>query len=146
MVKKFSKALDESFKNKLPAQHNTVLNKNNTDNKKQMEALVINNITMSYITMALSGNKALYMVEEVKTEEFSGGIVYKLIFLLLDEYWPEDIIGAAKNWMSLWNWSWTMGKAPKNLGGCMTRIVNKYQTKSDEGQKVATIHKRGVKQ
>ena len=54
-MKKFSEALDESFKNKLPVQQDAVLNKNNSDEKKQMEALVMNNIAMSYITMALSG-------------------------------------------------------------------------------------------
>ncbi len=62
----FREALAESFKNKQPVRHNAQLSTNYKDKRKQMDELVMNNITMSYITMALLGYEELYMVKEVK--------------------------------------------------------------------------------
>ncbi len=66
-VKTFCKAFDESFKIKLPVKHDSVLHEKNSDKKKQMEALVINNIAIRYITMALLGDEEMYMVKEDKS-------------------------------------------------------------------------------
>ena len=86
------------------------------------------------------------MAKELKTEEFPGGIAYKLILLLLDKYCPNDIIGAAEQLNELMKLKLDNGESPKKLSGCMARIISKYQTKLNEGQKVAIIHKWGGKQ
>ncbi len=79
-------------------------------------------------------------------KEFFCGITYKLIFLLLEEYQPDDNIGTAEQLNELIKMKLDDVESPKKLGGCMAKIVNKYQTKLDEGQKVAIIHKCGGKQ
>ena len=37
-------------------------------------------------------------------------------------------------------------ESPKKLSGCMSRIISKYQTKLNEGKKVAIIYNWGGKQ
>ena len=85
-VKEFSKSLYESFKEKLPTHQYKTLSVSYADRKKETEALVVSNVTMSYISVSLLGDEELQMVEEVNTEEFHGGIAYKLILLLLEKY------------------------------------------------------------
>ncbi len=88
IVKKFSEASDESFKEKLPTRPDERLNANVADEKKKMGALVMNNVAISYVTIAFLGDKELCMIKEIKTEELPGIIAYKLTLLLLDEYGP----------------------------------------------------------
>ncbi len=72
--------------------------------------------------------------------------MFKLILLLLDKYQPDGIIGMVEQLDKLMKLKLDDGKSLKKLGGHITRIINKYQTKLDKGQKVAIIHKCDQKQ
>ena len=77
-MKGFGEALDPNFKTEMPARFDEALNVSNNDEKKKKEALVKNNLAMSYFPMWLTGNGMLCMIEEVKTAEFPGGIACDL--------------------------------------------------------------------
>ena len=84
-MKGFGEALDPNFKTEMPARFDEALNVSNNDEKKKKEALVKNNVAMSYFTMGMTGDKMLCMIEEVKTPEFPGGIACDLWANLMEE-------------------------------------------------------------
>ena len=102
-MKGFGEALDPNFKTEMPARFDEALNLSNNDEKKKKEALVKNNVAMSYFTMGLTGDDVLCMIEEVKTPEFPGGIACDLWTNLMEEYRPDDTIGAAQQLNDLWH-------------------------------------------
>ena len=72
-LKKCDEALEETFKKELPARSNAVLYDMNATQKKQKEALMKNNLAMSYLAFALTMEEGLDFLEELKLAEFPGG-------------------------------------------------------------------------
>ena len=90
---------------------------NNSVQKKKKEALVMNNLAMSYFLMSFAGYEMLCMLEEVKTPEFPGGIACNLWANLLDKYCPDDTIGVAQQLTDLVKLELDMNKIQRNLVG-----------------------------
>ena len=116
-MKGFREALQPNFKNEMPDKFDEVLRDNDPDEKKKKDALKQNNLAMSYFTMAFMGDELLCMLEEVKTPEFPGGIAWQLWSDLMDEYHPNDTIGALHQLNELMGLKLKKGKNPKKLGG-----------------------------
>ena len=76
--------------------------------------------------MAFTGDKLLYILEEVKTPIFPGGIAWQLWSDLMDEYRPNDMIGAAHKLNELMGLKLKKGEDPKELDGQISKIINKY--------------------
>ena len=97
-LKIFEKALHPDFKDdEMLVQHDKTLNKNNAgDKKKKIEALATNNLGISYLSMAFTGDEMLCMIEEVKTPTFPGDVVCDLWKNLMDTFWPDDRIRVAQ--------------------------------------------------
>ena len=63
----------------MPASYNTVLDVTDLNQTAQKDALKMNNVAMSYFTMAMSSDELLCMIEECKTVNFPGGIACELV-------------------------------------------------------------------
>ena len=146
VLKGFSDALEPNFESTLPASYNAVLDVTDLNQKAQKDALKMNNVAMSYFTMALSSDELLCTIEECKTVNFPGGIACELVKSLLDEFKPNDTIGAAQQLKELMSLKLGKNENPKKLGGRMAKILNAYRSPIAEGQKVAVIVAAGGRQ
>ena len=144
-LKNCSEALDESFKKELPAAFNTVLNVSDPAEKKQKEALVKNNLAMSYLAFALITDEGLDYLEEAKSANFPGGEAHLVWKSLKDEYVPDDQISMAQQLNELTELKLKKDEDPKRFGQRLIRVVNSYRNTIDETQLVAVVVREGGK-
>ena len=64
----------------------------NSTEKKQKEALMKNNLAMSYLAFALTTEEGLDFLEESKSAAFSGGEAHRVYKVLKDEYVPMQTV------------------------------------------------------
>ena len=134
-LKKCDEELEETFKKELPARSDVVLNDTNVTENNEKEALMKNNLAMSYLlAFALTTEKGLDFLEESKSAEFPGGEAHRVYAALKDEYVPNDQMSKAKK-----------NEDPKKLGKRVIRVVNSYRNKIDEEQLVAVVVKAAGK-
>ncbi len=138
-LKEFCEALQPIFRNERPDKCDEILQDTDDSEKNKKDALKKNNLAMSYFTMAFTGDKLLCMLEEVKTPKFPGGIAWQLSLDLMIKYQPNDTIGAVHQLNELMALKLKKGENPKKLGGRIAKIMNKYQSKVDESQKVIVV-------
>eukprot|EP00957_Ditylum_brightwellii_P162879 12403318-Ditylum_brightwellii.AAC.1 len=66
------------------------LNASNSDEKKKIDEGKWNALTMAHLTMALGTESLLNKVSTVCNDSWPGGLAYKLIENLKEEYQPKD--------------------------------------------------------
>ena len=95
-VKGFSLALKDGAD--LPSNEEEIetLDPSNAAAKKQILAGKRNMLAMSHITMALGTESLLNKVSTVCDDDWPGGLAYKLIKLLKEEYQPEDRVATVE--------------------------------------------------
>jgi len=138
-LKKCDEALEETFKKELPARSDAVLDDTNATEKKQKEALMKNNLAMSYLAFALTTEEGLDFLEESKSAEFPGGEAHRVYTALKDEYVPNDQMSKAQQLNELSVLKLKKNEDPKKLGKRVIRVVNSYRNKIDEEQLVAVV-------
>ena len=72
------------------------LDPSKADDKKKIVTVKKNALAMAHITMALGTESLLNKVNTVSSEEWPGGLSYKLIESLKKEYHPEDRVATVK--------------------------------------------------
>ena len=95
-VKAFSTALKAS--SDLPDNEEAIktLDSSSTEGKKKIAAGKKNMLAMAHITMALGTETLLNKVNAICDDDWPGVLAHKLMYLLNEEYQPEDRVAAVE--------------------------------------------------
>lgn len=141
-VKGCAAALQPNFKAKLPATGDiSALNLSDAGQKAQYEALVKNNLAMSYLTVAMNSPSLLRIVQASKTSDFPDGLAYKVMDKLEKKYKPKDVMADAEQMEKLMKLEVGPRQDPDELGDQIAAIENEYGSQLDEKQKIAAVVK-----
>ena len=112
------------------------------DDKKKIVAVKKNALGMAHIKMALGAESLLNKVNTVSSEEWSGGLAYKLIESLKEEYQPEDRVATVEMKRQMSKVIMKKYEKPSKLIEQIMAIENQFSghaKKLDEEDKIALV-------
>ena len=138
-IKKWGPALNEDFKNQLPAREDTVLDPTNESEKKQMLAKAKNAMAVHYLTLSFESDEDIGMIEEARTEEWPCALACDIWAALEEENTPSDtlaIVGLQKQLTTL---NLKSDEDPNKLAERMAALIGRYKCTVDQEQRIAVL-------
>ena len=147
-VKGFNVALRKSADLPVKEEDVDALDASNVNEKKKIVAVKKNALAMAHITMALGSESLLNKVNTVSSDEWPGGLAYKLIESLKEEYQPEDRVATVEMKRQMSKVKMRKYEKPSKLIEQIMMIENQFSghaKKLDEEDKIAMVLEKAPK-
>jgi len=112
----------------LPARESTVLDETNDADKLRIKAKQNNSLAMAYLLSAFKAEADISLAYETMTDEWPGGLAYKVIEKLQEIYQPKDSVTEVELYARLLNVKMKPKENPKILFEQVAAIQNWYNS------------------